>query len=180
MVMATKKQLQEMIEKLQEENKEYKENLDKLVEKKIKKETTLLRVKISMLENSNKELTETLNILNKYTHNTPLLHQNKHYIKIIDSLESKLEYYKNMIKSTTESNQRESIELINENNKLKEKVDELTKQLNNRPKLGRKAKITEEDKTLIQMYRIQGKTIRELAKDFNCSIGTIQGIVKEI
>ena len=44
---------------------------------------------------------------------------------------------------------------------------------------GRKQKFTEEDKTLIKMYRLQGKTVRELAEMFNCSVGLVHNLVSE-
>lgn len=44
---------------------------------------------------------------------------------------------------------------------------------------GRKQKFTEQDRTLMKMYRIQGKTIREIAEMFNCSVGIVHKLVNE-
>lgn len=44
---------------------------------------------------------------------------------------------------------------------------------------GRKQKFTEQDKALIKMYRLQGKTIKELAEIFDCSVGLIHKLVNE-
>ena len=44
---------------------------------------------------------------------------------------------------------------------------------------GRKSKFNEQQKNLIYMYSLQGKTTRELAKMFNCSNGTIHNIINK-
>lgn len=44
---------------------------------------------------------------------------------------------------------------------------------------GRKSKFTEQEKQTIKMYRIQGKTIREIATMFECSVGVIHKVVNE-
>lgn len=43
---------------------------------------------------------------------------------------------------------------------------------------GRKEKFNEREKNMMKMYRYQNKTIREIAKMFNCSAGTVHKIVK--
>lgn len=44
---------------------------------------------------------------------------------------------------------------------------------------GRKERFSEEDKTLMKMYRLQGKTYRHIASIFNCSVGTAHNIINE-
>lgn len=58
-------------------------------------------------------------------------------------------------------------ELEEENFKLKSK------------KLGRKNKFSDQEREMIKMYRIQGKTLQELSLTFKCSIGLIHKIVNE-
>lgn len=57
--------------------------------------------------------------------------------------------------------------------RLKKEIEQLKKQ-----KGGRPSKFTEEEKTTIQMYRLQGKTIKEIATMFKCSTRTINRILK--
>ena len=81
------------------------------------------------------------------------------------------------------------LDLIKENKVLKDKVEFLmnkvehqpqqVQQLKNERGAGRKPKLSEQDQELIKMYRIQGKTIRELALMFNCSLGTIHKLINE-
>lgn len=44
---------------------------------------------------------------------------------------------------------------------------------------GRPQKLTEEEKGSIEMYRVQGKTIKEIAELFKCSTRTIDRVLKE-
>lgn len=43
---------------------------------------------------------------------------------------------------------------------------------------GRKTRFTDTEIETIKMYRLQGKTIKEIAEMFNCSVGLIHKIVK--
>lgn len=56
----------------------------------------------------------------------------------------------------------------------KKKIKELLAQVGGRP-----PKLSDNDKTLIEMYRIQGKTIKEIAEIFNCSTRTVDRILKQ-
>ena len=44
---------------------------------------------------------------------------------------------------------------------------------------GRKAKLTNQEKEMIRMYRIQGKTIKEISQMYSCSVGLIHKIINE-
>ncbi len=59
--------------------------------------------------------------------------------------------------------------------KLKEENRELKKKVGGRP-----AMFSEMEKTEIQMYRIQGKSIQELAIMFKCSTRTIERILHDV
>ena len=44
---------------------------------------------------------------------------------------------------------------------------------------GRKSKFTNLEKGSIRMYRIQGKTIKEIAEMFSCSVGLVHKLISE-
>lgn len=66
---------------------------------------------------------------------------------------------------------------IEHNNKIHKLTNE------NKPKnergAGRKERFSDQDKELIKMYRIQGKTIKELAEMYECSVGLIHKLINE-
>lgn len=82
-------------------------------------------------------------------------------------------------------NQKELIErLEREKEEYKRLYEEALKEIETLKKknsrgAGRKQRFDYRDKELIRMYRIQGQTIEELAKSFNCSNGLIHKIIKE-
>lgn len=67
---------------------------------------------------------------------------------------------------------------------LKEKISQLESQgvqkVHNERKAGRKPKIDENTAILIQMYRAQSKTIKEIAKILNLSAGSVHKYCKPI
>lgn len=69
----------------------------------------------------------------------------------------------------------------NEIKKLKDKIHKLKneKGVYNERGAGRKSKFTDHDKEVIKMYRMQGKTIKEIAEMYNCSVGLIHKIINE-
>lgn len=74
--------------------------------------------------------------------------------------------YRNLLKSYDE--------LIIENDMLKAENKKLKEQNGGRP-----SKLSEMEKTEIEMYRIQGKTIKEIAEMFKCSTRTVDRILKK-
>lgn len=44
---------------------------------------------------------------------------------------------------------------------------------------GRKSRFSDMDKEMMKMYRIQGKTIKDIAEMYYCSVGLVHKIVKE-
>lgn len=62
---------------------------------------------------------------------------------------------------------------------LKDRVKELTDKQNKKHPGGRPPKFSDQDKTIIKKYRLQGKKIKELAEMFNCSVGVIHKLVNE-
>lgn len=74
-----------------------------------------------------------------------------------------------------------------ENKSLKHTIEhdkKVQKLINeNKPKnergAGRKEKFTEQEKETIRMYRLQGKSMREIAKIYECSVGLIHKLINE-
>lgn len=60
------------------------------------------------------------------------------------------------------------------------KMNELTKKnKHNERGAGRKSRLSDQEKETIRMYRIQGKTIKELAEIFQCSVGLVHKLITE-
>lgn len=88
-----------------------------------------------------------------------------------NKLLKELETYKCVVQAL----QFENDNIIKENKELKKEIEKLK---SNRANSGRKKKLNNMEIESIKMYRIQGLSIRDLAKMFNCSIGTIHNIIK--
>ncbi len=69
-------------------------------------------------------------------------------------------------------------ELEKENKRLRDELKNKSEKHNARG-AGRKSRFTESDTTMIKMYRIQNKTIKELAEMYDCSTGLIHKIINE-
>jgi predicted nucleic acid-binding Zn-ribbon protein len=98
--------------------------------------------------------------------------------KRVELLENKNELLESKNKSLNERVQN----LINEleskknNNDIHKLIIE--KQHNERG-AGRKTRFTDQEKETVKMYRLQGKTIKELAEMFCCSVGLIHKLINE-
>lgn len=78
-----------------------------------------------------------------------------------------------------------------DNAKLKDKIEQLEKEIeqlkasnsNNKIKnergAGRHSKFTEEQKKQIYIRKLEGKSIRAIAEEFNCSVGLVHKLIKE-
>lgn len=60
-----------------------------------------------------------------------------------------------------------------------ESAHKLISEKHNTRNAGRKPRFTDNEEETIKMYRIQGKTIKEIADMFECSIGLIHKVIKE-
>ena len=86
-------------------------------------------------------------------------------IKERDKYKAELEKLKNEIKA-----------LKYENNLLRSnKIDKS----HNERRAGRKERFSAQEKETMKMYRIQGKTIKEISVMYSCSIELVHKIVKE-
>ena len=106
-----------------------------------------------------------------------------HQCKRIELLEEQNEAYrlsveheKKMRKALVDNYEPEIERLNEEVQKLKSENKVRT---HNERGAGRKSIFTEQEKESIRMYRLQGKTIKELAEMFSCSVGIIHKLIHE-
>lgn len=103
--------------------------------------------------------------------------------KKIELLEEQNEAYKlsveheKKMKKALVDNYEEEIKRLNEEvQKLK---NESKVRIHNERGAGRKSKFTDQEKESIRMYRLQGKTIKEISEMFSCSVGIIHKLINE-
>ena len=87
-----------------------------------------------------------------------------------------VEHEKKMRKALVDNYEPEIERLNEEVQKLKSENKVRT---HNERGAGRKSIFTEQEKESIRMYRLQGKTIKELAEMFSCSVGIIHKLIHE-
>ena len=68
-------------------------------------------------------------------------------------------------------------ELLKENEELKNKNNSVVHKIKNERGAGRKERFATYEKETMKMYRIQGKSIREIADMYNCSVGLVHKII---
>ena len=64
--------------------------------------------------------------------------------------------------------------------RLQKENEDIKNKTHNERGAGRKSRFTEQQVGEITMYRLQGKTIREIAEMYKCSSGLIHSIVKDL
>lgn len=69
---------------------------------------------------------------------------------------------------------------LEENEELKRQLEESVQKIKNERRAGRKQKFTNVEIQTIKMYRLQGQSYRTIAEMFNCSVGTIYNMCKDI
>ena len=146
---------------------------------------------MKIINDRNKQIEQMENIANDKFENSPDYRRMRKEIKgletIIESHEITIKQKEDSIKSkmyTIEYISKENFELKLENNKLKEEIEELkninkVQKLKNERGAGRKEMFNEEQKTMVKMLRLQGKSYRAIAKDMNCSVATVHKIINE-
>lgn len=73
-------------------------------------------------------------------------------------------------------------ELIKHDETIKTNIHKLSNEtikVHNERGAGRKARFTDQEKETIKMYRLQGKTIKEISEMFGCSVGLIHKLINE-
>lgn len=74
--------------------------------------------------------------------------------------------------------------LEQENEELKQRIIDLengnsVQKIKNERNAGRKRKFTKEEVAIIDMLHLQGKSIRAIAKEMNCSVGLVHKLLNE-
>lgn len=126
-----------------------------------------------------------------------LKEQNKRLLKDIEDLEEQLRrsaYYQEghyaieavergriIEKQKNEIQQlKDEIQQLKDENKLlKSTKRPIDLKIHNERGAGRKSKFTIQEKETMKLYRIQGKTIKEIAEMYSCSVGLVHKIINE-
>lgn len=129
-----------------------------------------------IINNRNKQIEQLQDIADNSFENSPT------YVQ----MDKEIEYLKTVIKGheitikakdETIKNNRDTIQkLLKENEELK---SDKVQKIKNERGAGRKERFTIHEKETMKMYRIQGKSIREIANMYNCSVGLIHKIINE-
>lgn len=143
--------------------------------KRLQKEVNSSNKLIQQLNYENSEMLDKAD--NGFENSATYVQMQKH----IDDLELKnkvLEDGKEHNRRMYEAELKRNDELIKEFQKLNNEKNEI-KEIHNERGAGRKARFTEQQKAEIKMYRLEGKTIKEIAEMFNCSVGLIHKLINE-
>lgn len=119
-----------------------------------------------------------------------LKEQNKRLLKDIEDLEEQLRrsaYYQEghyAIEAVErgriiEKQKNEIQQLKDENKLLKSTKRPIDLKIHNERGAGRKSRFTIQEKETMKLYRIQGKTIKEIAEIYSCSVGLVHKIINE-
>lgn len=126
-----------------------------------------------------------------------LKEQNKRLLKDIEDLEEQLcrsAYYQEghyaieavergriIEKQKNEIQQlKDEIQQLKDENKLlKSTKRPIDLKIHNERGAGRKSRFTIQEKETMKLYRIQGKTIKEIAEMYSCSVGLVHKIINE-
>ena len=109
----------------------------------------------------------------------------------IERLENELKQKEKIIKELLAKDLEKDEELKNAEKRYQNLIKDCKKDIpklknnNNAQKIrnergaGRKSRFTDTETDTIKLYRLQGKTIREIAETFNCSVGLVHKIINE-
>ncbi|WP_394857243.1 sigma-70 RNA polymerase sigma factor region 4 domain-containing protein [Clostridium paraputrificum] len=129
---------------------------------------------IQKLKSENRKLLEKITELENLLHNSAYYKEGDYAVeavkrgKIIEKQEKEIQKLKSEIQK-----------LKNENKSLKSSKVVSDKKIHNERGAGRKERFSEQEKEMMKMYRIQGKTIKEIAEMYSCSVGLIHKIINE-
>lgn len=104
--------------------------------------------------------------------------------KLNNEISNMIDNADNGFKNSAEYMQmQKQIKVLELKNKILEDTIEHNKKMqilrHNERGAGRKNKFTDSEVETIRMYRIQGKTIKEIAEMFKCSVGLIHKLINE-
>lgn len=135
-----------------------------------------------MIHKLNNEISEMIDKADNSFENSSTYRQ---MTKQIETLEMKIK----AITDTAEHNRKmyehelkRNSELINDIQKLKNENAQLKDNItikHNERGAGRKARFTDTEIETIKMYRIQGKTIKQIAEICNCSVGLVHKLIND-
>ena len=129
---------------------------------------------IQKLKDENKKLLEKITELENDLYKSAYYKEGDYAVevvkrgKIIENQEKEIQKLKSEIQK-----------LKNENKALKNNKAVSDKKIYNERGAGRKERFSEQEKEMMKMYRIQGKTIKEIAEMYSCSVGLIHKIINE-
>ena len=129
---------------------------------------------IQKLKDENKKLLERITDLENSLHNSAYYKEGDYAVeaikrgKIIEKQEKSIQKLKNEIQKLKDKNK-----LLKSNNVISDKKS------HNERGAGRKERFSDQEKEMMKMYRIQGKTIKEISKIYSCSVGLIHKIINE-
>lgn len=129
---------------------------------------------IQELKDENKKLLEKITELENSLYNSAYYKEGDYAVeavkrgKIIEEKEKEIQKLKSEIQK-----------LKNENKILKNNKVVSDKKIHNERGAGRKERFSDQEKEMMKMYRIQGKTIKEIAEMHSCSVGLIHKIINE-
>ena len=89
----------------------------------------------------------------------------------IEKLEKEIKILKNEIQKLKDENK-----LLRSNKGVKGSTD---LKIHNERGAGRKSRFTDQEKETMKLYRIQGKTIKEIAEMYSCSVGLVHKLISE-
>lgn len=129
---------------------------------------------IQKLKDENKKLLEKITELENDLYKSAYYKEGDYAVeavkrgKIIEKQEKEIQKLKSEIQK-----------LKNENRTLKSSKVVSDIKIHNERGAGRKERFSEQEKEMMKMYRIQGKTIKEIAEMYSCSVGLIHKIINE-
>jgi hypothetical protein len=129
---------------------------------------------IQKLKYENKKLLERITELENSLHKSSYYKEGDYAVeaikrgKIIEKQEKTIQKLKNEIQKLKDEDK-----FLKSNNIVSDKKS------NNERGAGRKERFSIQEKEMMKMYRIQGKTIKEIAQIYSCSVGLIHKIINE-
>ena len=129
---------------------------------------------IQKLKDENKKLLEKITKLENELYKASYYKDGDYEIeavrrgKVIEKQEKEIQKFKEEIRK-----------LKNENKVLKSSKVISNRKIHNERGAGRKERFSEQEKEMIKIYRLQRRTIKEIAKLYNCSVGLIHKIINE-
>lgn len=98
-------------------------------------------------------------------------------------MQKEIEYLKDVVKAQEISIKTKEDTIKYERKRigvLSNEIEHLKTQINIRCNLGRKEKFNDDEKATIQLLRLAGNSYRAIAKQMNCSVGTVHKIMKDM